>query len=243
MEVGAVREGREKSWRPQMTEQERRVGWAFFALYLVVFPFVVGGVVGILDERLGLSLAPAQSIAIYYAVVLLLLVTVFWDFLRHAAIILRENLRPSLFILAVTLLAGLMGTVLAGLVPLPVENQVLTDYKEQFMLTPGSTVAVAVLLRPLVEEILYRGLLFGSMRKRYSRAVAYGVSAAVFALACVWQNMIPSGSPAYLLLAIQYLPLGICQCWCYDVSGSVLTPMALRVILNGWFLGLALLAG
>lgn len=222
-----------------MTGQERRVGWAFFALYLFAFPFLVGGVVRILDEEWQLLLTPAQSNAVYYTVILLLLVAVFWDFLRHAVDILRENLRPSCFALVAGLAAGLVLTVLAGLIPLGIENPVRVDYPEQHLLAPGSTLAVVVFLRPAVEEILYRGLFFGSLRKR-SRVLAYALSAGVFALACVWQYAFPSLQPRYLLLALQYLPLGLVQCWSYDVSGSVFTPMVLRMMLNGSFFALAL---
>lgn len=222
-----------------MTGQERRVGWAFFALYLFAFPFLVGGVVRILDEGWNLLMTPAQSNAVYYTVILLLLVAVFWDFLRHGADILLDNLRTSIFVLAAALAAGLALTILAGLIPLPIDNPVRADYPEQFLLAPGSTVAVVVFLRPAVEEILYRGLFFGALRKK-NRALAYGLSAGVFALAYVWQYAFPSGQAVYLLLAIQYLPLGLVQCWSYDVSGSVFTPMALRMLLNGAFLALAL---
>lgn len=215
------------------------MGWVFFAFYLFALPLLVGGVVRILNERWELLLTPAQSNAVYYTVILLLLVAVFWDFLRHAVDILLDNLGPSLFALAAGLAGGLALTALAGAIPLPTDNPVIADYKEQFLLSPGSTVAVTVLLRPAAEEILYRGLFFGALRDR-SRGLAYALSAGVFALACVWQYVFPTGGAAYLLLAVQYLPLGLIQCWCYDVSGSVLTPMALRMALSGAFLALAL---
>lgn len=215
------------------------MGWAFFALYLFAFPFLVGGVVRILDEEWQLLLAPAQSNAVYYTVILLLLVAVFWDFLRHGVDILTDNLRPSCFALVAGLAVGLTATALLGLIPVGVENPVLVDYPEQHLLAPGSTLAVVVFLRPAVEEILYRGLFFGSLRKR-NRILAYVLSSGVFALACVWQYAFPSGQLQYLLLALQYLPLGLIQCWSYDVSGSVFTPMALRMMLNGSFFALAL---
>lgn len=241
MEMGALREDRPRSWRPQLTAQERRVGWAFFTLYLFAFPFLVGGVVRILDERWELSLAPAQSNAVYYTVILLLLMAAFWDFLRHAVTILRDNLRPSAFAFGAGFFAALALTVLVGLIPLPVSNPVLVDYKEQHYLAAGATWAVVALLRPAVEEILYRGLLFGSLRKK-NRALAYGVSAGLFALASVWQFAFPFAGPGYLLLAIQYLPMGLVLCWSYDISGSVFVPMALRMTLNALFLCMALAA-
>lgn len=232
-----------QNWRPQLTRWEKRVGWCFFALYLFVFPFLVGGVLRLLDDRLALELTLAQTNTIYYAVVLLLVAAVFWDFLRHAAKILRENFRPSLFIFGVGLLAGLAGTCLMAAIPTGVENPAIQGYREQHYMAAAATWAVVVVLRPAVEEILYRGLLFGSLRKGH-RALAYAVSAGLFALGSVWQHTAdPELGPAALLLALQYLPLGLVTAWSYDVSGSVYTPMALRMALQGAFLAFAVVTG
>lgn len=228
-------------WRPQLTVEEQRVGWVFFALYLAVLPFLVGAVTRFLDEHLEIGLTAAQSSAIYYAAVLLLLVAVFWDFLKNAFRILRDNTPPNLLALAVGVAGGLAVTVLFSLVPLPVENPVIGDYREQFLMAPRSTTAVVMFLRPLVEEILYRGLLFGSLRKR-NRAMAYAVSIGLSVLGAAWQFVFPDGGAMYLLLALRYIPLAAATAWSYDVGGSVLTPMAVRVILSGLFLVFALIA-
>lgn len=241
MERG-VKDSVQPQWRPQLTREEQRVGWVFFGLYLFVLPFLVGLVTRLLEEHLELGFTAAQSSAIYYLAVLLLLVAVFWDFLKNAWRILRDNTRQNIFALAAGFVGGLLATTLASLIPLPVENPVIADYKAQFLQSPGYTAAVVMFLRPLAEEILYRGLLFGSLRKK-SRPVAYAVSAGLFALMAVWQfAILPDGGPVYLLLALRYLPLGAALTWAYDVGGSVLTPMALRVILNGLFLVFALIA-
>lgn len=237
--AGRVNQG----WRPQLTPWEKRVGWCFFALYIFAFPFLVGGVLRLLDARLALELTLAQTNAIYYAVVLLLLVAVFWDFLRHAARILRDNFRPSLFIFGVGLLAGLAGTCLLAAVPVGLENPAIEGYRGQYYMAPAATAAVVVILRPAVEEILYRGLLFGSLRKK-NRVLAYLVSAGLFALGSVWQHAAdPEVGLRALLLALQYLPLGLVTSWVYDVSGSVYAPMALRMALQAAFLIFAVVAG
>ena len=221
--------------------EEQRVGWVFFALYLFVFPFLVGLVTRFLEEHLELGVPAAQSSAIYYAAVLLLLVAVFWDFLKNAFRILSDNTRRNLFALVVGFLSGMLFTVLLSLIPLPVENPVIGDYRGQFLLAPGFTTAVVMFLRPMTEEILYRGLLFGSLRKK-NRPLAYVVSIGLSALAAVWQFAVPDGGGMYLLLALRYIPLAAAATWAYDIGGSVLTPMALRVILNGLFLVFALIA-
>lgn len=235
MAVGAVKGRDARPWRPQLTQRERRLGMVFFALYLTTFPLVVGGVVRVLDEHMELWLTPVQTNAVYYTLVLLALVAVFWDFLRHAATILKSNLPASLFAFGAGFFVALGATCLLGLIPLPVTNQEIGNYKAQFFLAPAATWAVAGLLKPVVEEILYRGLLFGTLR-RESRVWAYVLSAGLFALSNLWQHALFSGNPGYLLLIIQYLPLGLVLCWSYDISGSVYTPMALRVMLQTLFL-------
>lgn len=234
-QVAPVKPGGERPWRPQMTEQERRVGMVFFALYLTVFPFLVGGVVRVLDEQLELLPSAVQSNAIYYTLILLMLVAVFWDFLRHAAVIFRENYRVSLFAFGAGFFAALLSTCLVGLIPLPESNLVIVEYKALFLTTPAATWAVAGVLKPAVEELLYRGLFFGSIR-RGSRMWAYVLSVGLFALCTVWQHVLFSGDPAYLLVLIQYIPLGAVLCWSYDISGSVYVPIALRVTVQTLFL-------
>lgn len=235
-----LRDDRSEQWRPQLTREEQRVGWVFFALYLFVLPFLVGVVTRFLDEHLEIGFTAAQTSAIYYAAVLLLLTATFWDFLKNAFRILSDNTRQNLFALAVGFVGGLLLTVVLSLLPLPVENPVIGDYKAQFLLSPGYTTAVVMFLRPLAEEVMYRGLLFGSLRKK-NRILAYGASISLSALSAVWQLAIP-GEPLYLLLALRYIPLAAATTWAYDIGGSVLTPMALRVILNGLFLVFALIA-
>lgn len=242
--MGAVNPRR---WRPQLTVQEQRVGWVFLGLYLLVFPFLMGFVMDLLGQRWELGFTVAQANAAYFTVILLLLIAVFWEFLRHGAVTLADNLMPSVFAFGAGFFLALVLTCLAGLLPLPVSNPVLSPaadpmgYKGQYAMTPGATLAVVALLQPAVEEILFRGLLFGSLRKR-SRVLAYAVSAGLFALGAVWRYAVSTaldGGALYLLLAIQYLPMGLVQCWSYDISGSVFTPIALRMALQAVFLILA----
>lgn len=241
MERG-IRPAGQPQWRPQLTVEEQRVGWVFFGLYLFVLPFLVGLVTRFLDEHLELGFTAAESSAIYYAAVLLLVGAVFWDFLKNALRILRDNTRQNLFALVVGFAAGMAGTVLLSLIPLPVENPVIGDYREQFLFSPVCTTAVVMFLRPMAEEILFRGLLFGSLRKK-NRAVAYAVSIGLWAVMAVWQYALgDGGGAAYLLLALRYVPMAAAVTWAYDVGGSVFTPMALRVILSGLFLVFALIA-
>ena len=93
------------------------------------------------------------------------------------------------------------------------------------------TVIGTVILVPLAEETLYRGLIFGSLYRR-NRVAAYVVSTLVFAAVHV-VGYIGLYPPAQLLLCIlQYLPAGICLGWAYQHAGTLVAPIVIHTIIN-----------
>ena len=129
---------------------------------------------------------------------------------------------------------------LAMRLPYPVENPNALLYPEQFAAAPQATVLILVVLMPLIEEVLFRGLLFGGLR-RYSRPMAFAVSTLGYALFCVASFVFqPEGADLrYLLLAVQYLPMSLALAWCYDHGGSIWSAVALHMAVNGASLFLA----
>ena len=93
---------------------------------------------------------------------------------------------------------------------------------------------ILVVLMPMVEEVLFRGMLFGNAR-RYSRVFAYVLAVPVYAVYCVWQFVYAYGVIDwwYLLLAIQYLPMSLALCWCYERSESIWSAIFLHMAING----------
>ena len=92
-----------------------------------------------------------------------------------------------------------------------------------------------MVLTPIVEEALFRGLMFGSLRK-YSRSLGYVVSILVYAFYAAQQYAFTPGNVdlRYLLLMVRYLPMAAALTWSYDNGGSVWTPIFLRMALNGF---------
>ena len=125
----------------------------------------------------------------------------FWGFLRHSFDILLDWLPENLFAFA----AGLVGAgalhFLAMRLPYPVENPNALLYPEQFAAAPQATVLILVVLMPLIEEVLFRGLVFGGIRPR-SRFAAYAASCLLFALLHVWQYAVGSHDLSYLVLTV-----------------------------------------
>ena len=216
-----------------MTDSERRRGWVFFALYLLVFPYLNGWAQKVLA---GEGEAPvAEANVVYYVLLFALALLVFWTFLRHGFNLLVDWLPENAF----AFFTGLVGAgalhFLVMLIPYPVQNPAELQYLQEFAISPAATTVLLVILIPLIEETLFRGLVFGSLRQ-YSRPLAYVVSVLVYSLACVWRYALEIGDPAYLLLAVQYLPMSLALAWCYDNGGSIWGAVGLHMAINGFML-------
>lgn len=221
-----------RQWRPQLTRAEFGRGWAFFALYVLVFPRLMGWLQRALGEKW--ELFPAEASLIYYLLVVTLVVLVFWSFLKNAFYILLDYLPENLFAIATGFIGAGVLHLLVMLIPLPVEDPFNSVYSEQFSYFPQATVLLLVVLIPIVEEVLFRGLLFGSLRK-YSRPVGYAVSILAFAFFQAQQYAFTPGAidPRYLLLMVRYLPMSAALTWCYDNGGSVWSPILLHMAISG----------
>ncbi len=79
----------------------------------------------------------------------------------------------------------------------------------------AALLAVGVAVGPLFEEILFRGVLYGGLRKRWGPAAATGVVTLLFALAHLGTTPVPW---------TQALG-GILFCAAYEVSGSLWAPL------------------
>ena len=218
-----------RPWRPQLTQAEMGRGWVFFALYVLLFPWVMGWV----QRSFHGELPVAEANVVYYLLSATLVFLVFWTFLKHGFHLLLDWLPENLFAFGTGLAGWAVLSFLAWLIPLPVENPNLLSYPEQYALAPLATVVILVVLMPVVEEPLFRGLLFGTSR-RYSRILGYVLSTLVYALYCVWQFVYTYGTIdfRYLLLIVEYLPMSLALTWCYDNGGSIWSPIALHVVIN-----------
>lgn len=218
-----------------MSPGEQIAGTVFFALYLLVLPFAAGPLFDLAELLLGLILSDAVETLIYYYTLLAVTVIIFHGFLARTSRRLLDNLD------------GAVKTVLAGLVALYGLNELayrlihtavggrtnLNDIAISARAggAPHATVLIVVLLAPFVEETLFRGLVFGSLKTR-SRGLAYLVSCLLFALLHVWQFAVVNRDIAYFLLMVQYLVPGLVLAWAYEHSGTLWASAALHAAAN-----------
>ncbi len=219
-----------RNWQEKLTLGECIRGIALSVLYFCVFPFAMAWV----QQTGGVEFPVAEANVVYYFISVFLVFLLFWRFLQRNFVLLLDRLPENLTGVAVGAAVWAVADGLIRQIPLPVQNPNEAGYAMEYLLSPRATVVILVVLMPIVEEMLFRGFLFGTLR-RYSRTLAYVATVLLFALYSVWQFVFSYGRAdvRYLLLAIQYLPSGLVLSWCYDHGGSVWSAVLLHMLING----------
>lgn len=224
-----------KKTSPYMTPGEQIAGTVFFVIYLVVLPFAAGPLFRLAGRLLDVTISAALQNVIYYYVLFAVTVLIFHKFLARTCRNLADNLGGACRMLLVGLVAlyGLneLAYRLTNLIIANRTNLNDTAISAQMDSAPYMTLLIVVLLAPFVEEVLFRGLVFGNLKGK-SRPVAYVVSCALFALLHVWQFAVVYQDVTYFLLMLQYLVPGAVLAWVYDRSGTLWTSIALHALTN-----------
>ena len=217
-------------WQAPLTAAELIRAAVLCVIYFFVFPLAMGWV----QAAAGTELPVAEASVVYYLIAVLLVFLLFWDFLRRDFRGLLDRLPENLAAFAGGLAGWLALDFLARRIPLPVSDPNESIYRLEYLLSPAATVVIVAVLMPVVEEMLFRGFFYGALC-RYSRALAWTVSVASFAVYSVWQFIFSYGvlDLRYLLLAVRYLPAGLAFTWCYDRGGSVWAAMFLHMAVSG----------
>jgi membrane protease YdiL (CAAX protease family) len=107
------------------------------------------------------------------------------------------------------------------------DADIAANSRSSFLITAVGT----VVLVPLAEETLYRGLIFGGLHQR-NRLLAYVLSTLLFSFIHV-MGYIGAYPPLQLLLCFaQYIPAGLTLAWSYEFSGSILAPVLIHTAVN-----------
>ncbi|WP_352416692.1 CPBP family intramembrane glutamic endopeptidase [Oscillibacter ruminantium] len=210
-------------------------GTIFFVVYLLVLPFATEPLFRLISILLDVNIGKGLQNTIYYYVIFALTVIIFHGFLARTSRNLMDNLGTA----AKTLGAGLialygLNELVYRLTHMLIGTQTnLNDMtiNAQIDTAPRSTLVIVILLAPFVEEVLFRGLVFGGLRS-HSRTVAYLVSCLLFAFLHVWQYAWGSHDVAYFWLMVQYLVPGMVLAWAYDHSGTLWTSVGLHAAAN-----------
>ena len=218
-----------------MTPGEQIAGTVFFLIYLLVLPFATGPLFRLIGTLLGITISQTVQHIVYYYLLFAVTIIIFHKFLARTTRNLVDNLGESCKTVFVGLVAlyGL-NELVYRLTHVLVANQTNLNnstISAQIDDAPHVTLLIIIFLAPFVEEVLFRGLVFGNLKGK-SRAVAYAVSCLLFALLHVWQFAVVQQDLTYFLLMVQYLVPGLVLAWAYDHTGTLWTSIGLHALAN-----------
>jgi membrane protease YdiL (CAAX protease family) len=218
-----------------MTSGEKIAGTILFAVYLVVLPFVTDPLFRFIGRLLDTTVSATVQSIVYYYVLFAVTLIVFHKFIARTSRNFADNLGVACrnILLGLIALYGLNELVyrLSSLVISNRTNLNDTTISAQIQDAPRVTLLIIVFLAPFIEEVLFRGLVFGNLKSK-SRVVAYLVSCLLFALLHVWQFAVVQQDITYFLLMVQYLVPGAVLAWAYESSGTLWTSIGLHAVAN-----------
>ena len=218
-----------------MTPGEQIGGVVFLMIYLVVLPFATDPLFRFVGGLLDTTISATVQNMIYYYVLFAVTLIMFHKFIGRTS----RNFADNLGVACRSVLIGLVGLYglnelvyrLSNLVVSNRTNLNDTTISAQIQDAPRVTLLIIVFLAPFVEEVLFRGLVFGNLKQK-SRVVAYLASCFLFALIHVWQFAVVNQDITYFLLMVQYLVPGAVLAWAYESSGTLWASIGLHAAAN-----------
>lgn len=210
-----------------LTGKETAFGWTWMAVQLLL----LGSVVTALAAPLGLM----KINFLYHLISACASAFIFRRFLCGSIRAFRQEIRRALVTAAACLGVYYLLSTALGAVIFAVDadfsnvndNTVTLFFRSNPVLTSAATIVLA----PISEELLFRGLVFCRAR-RLGRWAAYVISAAAFAAIHI-MGYVGSFSVLRLLLCfLQYIPAGVVLAAGMDVTGSIITPMLIHACIN-----------
>ena len=207
-----------------LTYNEKRKGCIYLALSLFLLP----GLISLLP------LDAAGQNLVYYILNFAAVIGIFRKFLKGNLLVALDRVFPVIWYgilgyLGYQTLGELLNVLIYSLFPGFVN---LNDLSVALMIRENLPLALAViLLVPVAEETLYRGLLFRGLYGK-NAVLAYLASMCLFAAIHV-AGYLGTLSPLHLLLSFaQYLPAGYCLCFTYRHSGTIVCPILIHMAIN-----------
>ena len=222
----------------RLTRAEIIAGWCYLPFYLMLLSVILQYVFTWLKLPLD---AITLNIA-YFVINLAAVLVIFRHFLRQPFFgqsfweFLQACILGFVFYQAGTWAVQFAVTKLGGTIEL-YNNDAVTGLVLQNRYV---MLAVSVVLAPIIEETLIRGLVFGSIRMA-SRPLAYITAIFVFTMMHNWQyfGLHPLG--AVLLSCLAYVPASAALCWTYEKAGTIWASITIHAIINAISFGVVVI--
>lgn len=215
----------------RLTRAQTVLGWLYLPMHFLVIPVLAAMFVYYAPG----NYSDVTVNKIYFGVGTAFVLIAMGEWLRRNFYVLLDN--PGRFALclaagfAVNYLLSAAVTVALMLIEGVGDNPNNAELMQMADADVGAMMGITIFLAPLVEESIFRGVVFGSIRRK-SRAAAYAVSILLFALLHVWQYVLIYRDPWYFVYMLQYLPVSFVLAWMYERSGTIWTGIAFHMLFN-----------
>ena len=214
-----------------MTRRETLFGWTYLLLSMFVLPVILL----LINAFLSNPLSETEINLIYLGSNFLVVMLIFRQFFIASIMAALEKpwrcLRFAAIGFALYYLFSFgIGTIILLIQPefSNVNDETVMDlFQEHTSLMAFTT----ILLVPITEELLYRGLLFQGFQRK-SRLFAYCLSVLVFAGIHVMGYIGKYDLLTLALCFVQYLPAGIALAWAYEKSDTIIAPILMHITIN-----------
>ena len=226
-----------RSLGPGLSTAEQVAGFCYLPFYVVL----LGWGIQWLSELLGLGLTELQVNVTFFVINCVMIWVIFHNFLIRSFRAIRFWELVQALILGFCLYYA--GNLLFGWIVSLLDLTIISFNDETILglISQNKWVMVicSVLLAPIVEETLVRGVVFGSFY-RINRYLAYAVSILLFSAMHVWQFAAALTVPALIYNSLVYIPASVALGWTYEKSGTILCPIVLHAIINAIAYGVTL---
>jgi len=224
-----------RSLGPGLSTAEQVAGFCYLPFYVVLLGWGLQWLSGLL----GLGLTELQINVAFFVINCVMIWVIFHNFLIRSfrAIRFWELVQALILGFCLYYAGNFVFNWIISLLDLTITS--FNDETIMGLISQNKWVMVicSVLLAPIVEETLVRGLLFGVLR-RQSRILAYVVTIIFFAVMHVWQYLLVYDFKSVLLAALQYIPASIALGWTYEKSNTVWAPIFLHMTINAISMGI-----
>lgn len=223
-----------------LSKRERIMGFIYFPIHTVLISLLINFIAQInpgITEYKELVNFGMYALGIVYCLVF------FFSFLKKSfldAFDVGTRFFKTAFFAIMTdyalniAVAVLLAIITGGITQLSNPN----NQAVQSMAASGAIKVTTVLLAPIVEEILFRALIFGTLKK-YNKFGAYVITIAIFAFYHLWQSFVFDYNWLLWFYLLQYVPAGLILCRAYDKTDNIWCPILTHALLN--FVSISLL--
>lgn len=204
-------------------------------VWLVVYLFLMSDALTLVLGLMGIHVDPVTLNKVYFVACFVITAVLFRRFLSYSLPVVAD--RPLRVLCGILLgygiyaaCQGTLGMLYGYFVP-----ELQTPNDDNIRALAGSSysmmVAAAVLLAPMTEETLIRGLIFGNLRNK-NRILAYVVTALVFSGMHIMNYVLQMNVGSILLNLLLYALPSVALCVCYEYAGSIWAPIGLHMLIN-----------